>query len=93
MASVDTGTYLSYLQSFVISAKSIKEEIEWRRLCGEQTTNAEQRLQEVCMYTLIRVRIVVHICRCTSNMAYPLHLHQIMEKHMAISCFMLMVKG
>ena len=47
MQELDMLEHLSYVNSFVTSAKTIMGEIEWQRLTGGQPSISEQRLQVV----------------------------------------------
>lgn len=47
MADLDLTSHLSYLQSCICSTKAILGEIQWQRLQGGDTSNAEQKLQAV----------------------------------------------
>jgi hypothetical protein len=47
MKHLDVREHLAYLNSYVARVKSIQTDIEWQRVCGRDTLEAERELQLV----------------------------------------------
>ena len=47
MKHLDVREHLAYLNSYVARVKSIQTDIEWQRVCGRDTLEAERELQSV----------------------------------------------
>ena len=84
MGDLNMSSHLFYIHSFIISAKSIKCEIDWQRSVGGDSARAERKLQDVGCLHLTPVY--------SYNAQFNNLPTQLVEKRLAIQRFMLQVE-